>query len=408
MNKALPIMLAVAALSAGAPASLAFAQDPAPAAAAPAAQASDPEAAATDAYTKTFKTEADAEKKFAAGKSIVAQYPGTKAAESVAYAYLFDTGTDPATLARKYEVSKAYYDATVAGGKAGAYVEYALGNLATLEKDPAKLDEYGRTYMQKYPGGKLTPYVKAAMAASAYKAFDAAVNEKRWADAIRLGEPQFGSENEFIYAYRLAYSGLTDETATGAKSQFVGKASAWADRAAQYIESGKVPPNTDPAKLNTEKPKMLAALYKTKGVDTYLRIAGTNPTTAEALQPAIDALKNSMTKNEKDSALQYFLSQAYAAQYAVYSNQFTALSPDQQNGDAGKALLEKVNAAADTLIDSYVHAIAYAGETSPLASQVRPQLEELWKFRHPDTPNGWQDEVKKVNGGAATASTPGK
>ena len=401
MKRALPIMLAVATLFVGATAPRAYAQD----AAAGGAQAGDPEAAANEAY-KAWKAETDEAKKFELAKALVAANPGTKAAEAVAYGYMFDQKPDPTTAQRKYDVSKAYWDAVAAGGKEGAYLEYALGNLVLLDKDPAKVMEYGRTYLQKYPSGKVKDYVVQAISAARYKQFDQTLKDKRWNDAIRIGEEAFAAnDNEFVYAYLLTSNGMADETTTGAKSPFVGKVSAWAERAINFVEGGKMPAGVDKTKWEGDKPKTLATLYKARAIDTDLRIVGSNPTTPEAYQPAIDEIKRALTKNEKDAALYYFLGQAYSGQYAIYSQRFGAMPEDQQKGDAGKAALEQVNNSADMVIDSWVKYVAYA-QNAPDA--IKTQLEELWKFRHPDAPpTGWQDEVKKVNGGAPAAA-PGK
>jgi len=398
-------MLAAATLFVGATAPIAFAQDPAPAGG---AQAGDPEAQANEAY-KAWKAEADAAKKFELGKTLVATYSGSKAAEAVAYAAIFDPKTDASTVQHKYEMSKAYWDAVAAGGKEGAYLEYALGNLATLEKDPTKLMEYGRTYMQKYPSGKFVEYVKTATSAARYQMFTQMLKDKRYPDAIRVGEEAFAAnDNEFIYAYLLTSNGLADETTNGAKSQFVGKVSAWAERGINFVESGKMPANAKQADWDKDKPKTIGTLYKARGIDTYLRIANSTPATPEAFQPAIDELKRALSKNEKDTALYFFLGQAYSGQYAIYSQRYSAMTPETQATDAGKAALDQVNNAADMLIDSWVRLVAFAGETSDAAKAVTPQLSELWKFRHPDAPEGWHDEIKKVNGGVAATTTPGK
>ena len=95
MKRALPIMLAVATMFAGAVAPLAYAQD----AAAGGAQAGDPEAAANEQY-KAWKAETDEAKKFELGKALVSANPGTKASEAVAYAYIFDQKTDQTTIQR--------------------------------------------------------------------------------------------------------------------------------------------------------------------------------------------------------------------------------------------------------------------------------------------------------------------
>lgn len=391
-------MLAVAAMFASAAVVPTYAQD----AAAGGAQAGDPEAAANDAY-KAWKAEADAAKKFALGKDLVSKYYGSKAAEAVTYEHMFK----PANDAQKYEISKVYYEASASSSAKGAYVEYALGNLATMEKDPAKVMEYGRAYLQAFPApqGKFGKFVTAAMAGARYGGFQAAIKEKRYPDAIKVAEEAFAAnENEFLYTYVLTDAGLLDETSNGAKSQFVGKVSAWADRGIRFVESGKVPDNADPAKWEKDKPTTLARLYKAKGVDTYLRIAGSNPTTVEALQPAIDELKRAITKNERDAALFYFISLAYSQQYAIESAAYDALTEEAKLADGGKAQLEKVKVAADLVIDSYIKVIAFAGETSAVATDIKPKLQELWVFRHPDAPNGWEAEIKKVNGGAPAAA----
>jgi hypothetical protein len=400
MKNYIPIVLTVAAFSFGAPVGVAYAQGAA-------AQASDPDAAATAAYT-AWKAQTDENAKFEAGKQIITQYPGSKAAEAVAYAYIFDAKTDEGTVSRKYGAAKAYYDAGVASGKEGAYVEYALGNLATLEKDPVKLIEYGRTYMQKYPQGKFVTYVKTATAAARYKMFDTAVKENRVDDAAKTAEEAFAAgENEFLFSYRFAYAGLTDEQAKGANSAWAGKVAPMADRSIRFIESGKVPEGAEAAKWEKDKKDALIAMYRAKGVDTFVRIAKGNPTAADAWQPAIDELLKAAAQSPKDAIVYYFLSSAYAGQYAAYSTQFSALPEDQKNGDAGKPLLEKVNASADKVIDSYIKLIAFAGESSQVATQTKPKLAELWAFRHPDAPNTWEDEIKKLAGGG-TAAAPGK
>lgn len=400
MKKTMPIVLAVAAFALGAPVGAVYAQDAA------AAQASGPEADATKAYTD-WKAMTDENAKFQAGLTIVTQYFGSKASEAVAYTYIFAPGQDETTNTRKFGISKAYYEGGVAANKEGAYAEYALGNLATLEKDPNKLIEYGRTYMQKYPSGKFVTYVKAATVAARYKMFDAAVKESRVDDASKIAEEAFAAgDGEFLYSYRFAYAGLTDEQGKGATSSWVGKVAPMADRSIRFIESGKSPEGADPAKWEKDKKDALVAMYRAKGVDTYLRIAKANPTTADAFQPAVDELLKAAAQSPKDAIVYYFLSSAYSGQYAAYSKQFSDLPEADKNGDVGKPILDKVNESADKVIDSYIKLIAFAGETSPVAQQTKPKLDELWKFRHPDAPTAWQDEIKKVSGGVAAA--PGK
>jgi hypothetical protein len=390
MKKVLPVMLAVAAFAVAAPALPVYAQD----AAAPGAQAGDPEAAANALY-QTWKAETDPAKKAELGKQIVTQHFGTKAAEAIGYAGIFDKTPDGKV---KLEMSKAYWEGSVASGKQGAYLEYALGNVATLEKDPRKAIELGRTYMQKFPGGKFEQFVKQGIAASRYKIFDDAVKAKNWTTAIESANEAFAAnENEFLYAYVLTNTGLADLTAQGANSQFVGKVGPWADRAAKFVESGQMPAGGDKAKWDAEKPNALALLYKAQAIDKFLQVAKSNPADpASGYQPVIDLLQKAATFNEKDPVIYYYLAQVHNAQYSKYAADYDALPEADKTGEPGKMVLEKVNKAADDVINSYVRVIAYSGPDSPLTKTVQPSLEQLWKFRHEAAPDGWQDEIKKI------------
>src|SRR5687768_6430690 len=74
--------------------------------------------AALDLY-REWKAEPDPARKAALGQRIVAEHFGTKAAEAVGYAGMFPQPDNPAS---KLEMSRTYYDASLASGETGAYV----------------------------------------------------------------------------------------------------------------------------------------------------------------------------------------------------------------------------------------------------------------------------------------------
>ena len=400
MNKVLPVFLAVAALTVSAPAHT-FAQD-APAAAS--TQASDPEAAANEAY-KLWKAEADPAKKQAMAIDLIRNHFGSKAAESVAYTGMFTEGAPDQIV---LETSRAYYESAKASGKDGAYVEYALGNLATREKDSQKLATYGQEYLQKFPSGKYTEYVQKNIAASRYQMFKQALDAKRWNDAVGYANEAFAAgQNEFVYSYQLAYASLADLTSQGAKSQLVGKAGGWADRAARFVESGKMPEGGNAADWEKAKPATLATLYRIQGIDKFLQTAQGQPSDPAAYEPAIQLLQKSATHADKDPTTHYFISQARNAQYTIWLNRYNALSDEQKAAADGETMLAGLNKAADSLIESYIRVLAYGGNNTALKSTIEPALADVYKYRHPETPDAWRDEVQKLNGGGATVgSTP--
>ena len=397
MKKVLPVFLAVAAMTVAGPARSHAAQE----AAAPSAQAADPEAAANEAY-KAWKNETDATRKAALGREIVTKHFGSKAAEAVAYAGMFTEGTPDQQV---LEMSRAYYQASKSSGKEGSYFEYALGNLAAREKEPQRAMQYSQEYMQKYPsGGKFTEYVSKNVPALRYQMFQSALEGKRYPEAIQYANEAFASgQNEFVYAYLLtANVALPDLSAQGAKSQFVGQAPAWAERVARFIESGKVPEGTkDPAEWDKSKPAALALAYKVQGMTKFFQTAQSSPTAPEAYAPAIDLLGKSAAHNEKDPITHSWIAQARNAQYAIHLNRYNALSEEEKTAEAGQAVLAQVNSAADELIKSYIRVLAYAGNNQALKSTIEPPLVEVYKYRHPDTPEAWREEVQRVNGGAA-------
>lgn len=397
MKKGLPVLLVAAALMIGAPAQHVFAQDAA------SAQAGD-ETAANEAY-KPWKAETDTAKKLDMGQKLVTDYFGSKASEAVGYWGMFDKGL---SNDQKLAMSKTYYEAGKAAGKPGQYGEYALGNYATMDKDATTRLEKSREYLQQYPSGRYAEFIKTNIVPNArLELFQAAVKEKRYNDAIVIAnEALAAGEGEFYYNYVLSDIGLRDVSANGANSQFVGKVTPWAERAIKYIESGQVPQGTDQAKWDQGKNAALSTLYKAKGLDQYYLTAKSTPASSAAFGAAIDAFKKAAGMDMKDPIPYYFLAQIYNVDYGTALKEYNAYlekAEEEKTPEATEAALSKVNQAADQVIQSYIKVVATAGPSSPLTQQVTPPLQELWKFRHPDNPDAWQEEVNKMNGGAAPA-----
>jgi hypothetical protein len=394
MNKVLPVFLAFAAMSVAAPTSTYAAQDPAPAS----TQANDPEAAANEAY-KAWKAETDPAKKHAMTLDIVKNHYGSKAAEAVAYADMFGQGVADNVI---LETSRVYYDTSKTASKEGQYVEYALGNIATREKEPKQIIVIGQEYLQKYPSGKFVEYVKPAVARARYNIFDTAIKSKAYSAAIDAANESITSgQLDFPYAYQITYAALGDLSAQGAKSFFVGKATPWAERAAKYVESGQMPEGTKAEEWAKSKPTMLATFYRVQGMDKFFQTASSNPADPAAYDPAIALLQKSASAFEKDATTYYFVAQARGAQYAKWLEKYNMLTEEEKTAEPGTAMLENVNKAADALIDSYIKVLAYSGNNQQLKSTIEPALAEVYKYRHPDTPEAWRDEVQKLNGGGA-------
>lgn len=361
-----------------------------------AAPANDPEAPANEAY-KAWKAETDPAKKFESGKTLVSQFFGTKAAEAVAYDGLFPQDKN---VERPLAMSYVYIAASNAHGNGGQYLEYAFGIAGTsaAEKDPKKLLENAKIYLQKYPTGRYASHITTkVIPGTRYTVFSALLKEMKYNDAIQIANEAFASnENEFLYSYVLTDTAIRDLLSSGAKSQFVGKAEGWAERAAKFIESGQTPAGADPAKWAADKPSSLSLLYKAQGLSKYYATAQADPKSVEAYDPSRALLTKALESNEKDPVTHFFLGQICDAQNVILSKQYDALAEDQKTADAGNALIEKINVTLDCVIAHYVRVTAYAGTNQALADTVKPRLVDLWKYRHAETPDAWADEVKKV------------
>lgn len=391
MKKALPLALVVATFGATVTASPLL---PLRLPDAAATQADDPEAPANEAY-KAWKAETDPAKKFDSGKSIVSQFFGSKAAEAVAYDGLFakDKSAD-----QQLAMSYTYITGSNANGNGGQYLEYAFGIAGSTEKDPKKLLENANLYLQKYPTGRYAPHItKNVLPPTRYAVFSALLKELKYNDAIQIANEAFASnENEFLYSYVLTDTAIRDLLSNGAKSQFVGKAEGWAERAAKFIESGQTPAGADPKKWEADKPTSLSLLYKAQGLSKYFATAQSSPKSTDAYDPSIALMKKALESNEKDPVTHFFLGQICDAQNVILSAQFDALPDDQKTADAGNALTAKVNESLDCVISHYLRVTAYAGKNQALADTVKPRLVDLWKYRHADAPDAWMDEVKKI------------
>jgi hypothetical protein len=82
--------------------------------------------------------------------------------------------------------------------------------------------------------------------------------------------------------------------------------------------------------------------------------------------------------------------------YEKLSAQYNALTDAEKTGEAGKALLSRVNAVVDKMIDDYARVVALAVQPAqkPLQDAAREQLTQLWKYRHDGKTEGLEAHIK--------------
>ena len=274
------------------------------------------------------------------------------------------------------------------------------GSMAVAQEtdDQAKIDTYkrfrenyqnnpriayqaARDYLQKYTKDKdqyidyLTKWVAAYESDERKANLPGLINEKKFDEAYKNGAKILADEPDYLRAQiDLGYAGYI---AASAKNEtHNAEALAYATKAIQAIDAGKVPSEWAPFK---GKDDTLAYLNYAVG---YLNLK-TDP------NKAIDhLLKGAQYESDikKTPSTYYFLAAAYeSGPYKTAAAAYQKDFADKPETPASKAALEKLNVLMDRIIDSYARAIAATG-TDPKLEQSRKdwtaQLSNYYKFRH--------------------------
>jgi tetratricopeptide (TPR) repeat protein len=258
--------------------------------------------------------------------------------------------------------------------------------------NPRAAYQAARDYLQKYTKDKdqytdyLTKWVAAYERDERKANLPVLINEKKYDEAYKTGARILADEPDYLRAQiDLAYAGYL---AASAKNEtHNAEALAYATKAIQAIESGKVPSEWAPFK---GKDDTLA----------YLNYAAGFLTLKTDANKAIDyLLKAAQYESDikKTPSTYYFLAAAYeSGPYKTMSTAYQTEFANKPETPAGKAALEKLNVLMDRIIDSYARAIASAG-TDPKTEQSRKdwtaQLANYYKFRHDGSDAGMTEFI---------------
>lgn len=96
------------------------------------------------------------------------------------------------------------------------------------------------------------------------------------------------------------------------------------------------------------------------------------------------AIKTKPNLGWKDPNNYWLRSTIYNNEYTRLGKQYAALTAEQKESDAGKALLTQLNQSIDRLIAEYARVIAVAIQPTakPLRDAARESIQSLWKHRH--------------------------
>jgi len=213
--------------------------------------------------------------------------------------------------------------------------------------------------------------------------------DRNFIEAFPVGKVVIAEEPDQLDS--LIALGTAGYLAAGARnSNFDKEAIAYAKRAIQLLEAGKVPESWAPYK---GKDDTLAYLYLTLGV-LQLKTAPND---------TIDALLRSLqheSELKKQPFSYFYLAQAYqAGPYARLSADFQAKFGGKPETPESKQALEKLSQVIDVMIDAYARAVALAGSDAQYSQSKIAWLANLtsfYKFRHQDTDTGLTEFIAAV------------
>lgn len=263
------------------------------------------------------------------------------------------------------------------------------------KNNPVVAYQAARDYLTKYTKDKdeYTDYLNKWVAA--YERDErklnlpGLINEKKFDEAYKTGARILADEPDYLRAQiDLGYAGYL---AASAKNEtHNAEALAYATKAIQAIEGGKVPSEWAPFK---GKDDTLAYLNYAVGFLTLK----TDP------NKAIDSLLKAARYEsdiKKTPSTYYFLAVAYeAGPYKTLSTAYQTEFAGKPETPASKAALDKLNVVMDRIIDAYARAIASAGtdaKTEQSRKEWQAQMTNYYKFRNNNSEAGMPELIAGV------------
>jgi tetratricopeptide (TPR) repeat protein len=273
--------------------------------------------------------------------------------------------------------------------EADAYKAWYDANAA---RDIPKAIELAKAYLEKFPEGEYAKYLRDTWLPSTRPyLFNQAMQAKNIAEMIRIGKEVLARDPDNLdYLYLLALNIRTNELfASPPNFSHAADAADFSLRAIKLIEADKVPNVVPKDKWNKEA--TLAWLYQNLAV-----IAANNKETDKAIEYYKKA-----SQHDPANAFNFLAcGSLHQAKYQAAAQKFQSLpeadrqSATEPNGKPeAKAALEEVNRQADAVIDCWARFMALTVTSNPFGatrSNVEKALTELYKYRHPDSPDGLQ------------------
>jgi hypothetical protein len=290
---------------------------------------------------------------------------------------------------------------------------YDANQTATASKSP---DDYrtalglAKAYLDKYPTGQYASYLKDKWIPQVLGfLFNEELKKKNTAGMIEISKEALAVNPENLdYLYLLAVHLRTNELlANPPNFSHSAEATDFTQRAIRLIEAGKKPTGVQQWKQN----EALAYLYQTLAL-----IEEKNKSTDKALEYHAKAGTLEPTNAAHFLACGRLHQDRYLKAVEAYQKVPDAEKTAPEPKPEVKAALEDVNRTADAVIDCWARFLgmtATKNDFGPVRGQVEKALADLYKYRHPEAPDGLQKLIDHYRTGATTpppapASKPGE
>ncbi|MEK6320099.1 MAG: hypothetical protein AABN33_00305 [Acidobacteriota bacterium] len=270
--------------------------------------------------------------------------------------------------------------------EAAAYKAWFEANNA---KDYPKAMELAKAYLEKFPTGKYAEYLKTKWAPGVRGIlFQKAAQEKNVAEMIKIGKEVLAADPDSLdYLSALVVQIRTNELfASPPNFTHAADAADFAERTIRLIEAGKSPTGADP-KFN---PKVtLAYMHATLAV-IHEHDKKTDKTLAEYVKAA--------ELEPSNATYSFHCGRIHNDRYAAAAQKYQAI-PEADRDAAEpkpevKAALGEVNKEADAVITCWARFLGLTASNKDFSADTRAKIEkaltDLYKYRHPDTPDGLQ------------------
>lgn len=262
--------------------------------------------------------------------------------------------------------------------------------------DIPKAVQLAKEYLEKYPQGNYAEYLKNKWLVTARgKLFNTAMTANNINEMTKIGREAIAVQDPNIldYVYLLAYT-IRDKELFSASQSFAHAAEVadFSKRAIDFIEAGKTPSVVPADKWNQKV--TLSWLYQNLAV---IEVNNKNS------DKALELFKKSGDLDPTNPYNFLVCGSLYQAKYAAAVQEYQALPQEQRDNPdanpAAKAKLEQVNGHADKVIDCWARFVALAKPIEQYKAQVEKVekvLGDLYKYRHPDSPDGLEKLIQQL------------